>query len=95
MNQYVIEVNLVIKVILNKLKSIIIKMNIKNYQQLEPFSYDKEKKRRFFEKEINTLTLHHYNNSKEYKKILNFFGYKTKNNKLEQVPFLPSKLFTT
>ena len=43
-------------------------MNIKNYQQLEPFSYDKEKKRRFFEKEINTLTLHHYNNSKEYKK---------------------------
>ena len=53
----------------------------------------KKKKRRFFEKEINSLTLYHYNNSKEYKKILDFFGYRAKNKKLEEIPFLPSKLF--
>ena len=43
------------------------------YKKLEPFSLSKEEKKKFFEKEINSLTLHHYKNSKEYKKILDFF----------------------
>ena len=31
--------------------------------------------------------------SKEYKKILDFFGYKLNNSELNKVPFLPTKLF--
>ena len=39
-------------------------MNINYYKKLEPFSLNKEEKRKFFEKEINSLTLHHYKSSK-------------------------------
>ena len=45
-------------------------MNIDKYKKLDPFSLSKEKKKKFFEKEINALTLRHYKNSKKYKKIL-------------------------
>ena len=68
-------------------------MNINNYKKLDPFSLNEREKRKFFEKEINSLTLHHYKNSKEYKKILDFFGGEFKKKKLSEVPFLPSKLF--
>ena len=68
-------------------------MNINYYKKLEPFSLNKEEKRKFFEKEINSLTLHHYKNSKEYKKILDSFKYKLKNRELNKIPFLPTKLF--
>ena len=50
-------------------------MNITEYIKLAPFLSDNEKKRKLFENLINSLTLHHYKNSKEYKKILNFLGY--------------------
>jgi len=68
-------------------------MNINYYKKLEPFSLNKEEKRKFFEKEINSLTLHHYKNSKEYKKILDSFEYKLENRELNKIPFLPTKLF--
>ena len=67
-------------------------MNINNYIKFEPFS-DIEEKRKLFEKSINSLTLHHYNKSKQYKKILDFLNYNFKNKKLNEVPFLPAKLF--
>jgi phenylacetate-coenzyme A ligase PaaK-like adenylate-forming protein len=47
-----------------------------------------------FLKNINQLTNFHYENSPEYKKILNFFKFKKKNfYSLEDLPFLPARLF--
>ncbi len=64
-----------------------------NIYNIEPFSIAGEKKRKFFEKQINLLTSHHYKHSKGYRKILDSFGYKFKNTNLFEVPFLPAKLF--
>lgn len=68
-------------------------MNINDIKQLNPYSLNQEEKRKFFEKEIRDLTLHHYKNSKEYKKIFDSFGYKIQNIKLNQIPFLSTNLF--
>ena len=68
-------------------------MNIEDYKKLEPYSLDKSEKKKIFENLINSLTLHHYNNSKEYKKILDFFDYKFNKKQLNEIPFLPAKLF--
>ena len=68
-------------------------MNIDEYINQAPFSPENEKKRKLFENSINSLTLHHYKNSKEYKKILNFLRYNFKEKQLSKIPFLPAKLF--
>ena len=68
-------------------------MNINFYNKLDPFSLKEGEKRKFFEKEINSLISFHYKNSKDYKKILDLLGYKLKWKKLDEVPFLPAKLF--
>tara|TARA_B100000686_G_C16782380_1_gene972833 strand:- start:833 stop:1894 length:1062 start_codon:yes stop_codon:yes gene_type:complete len=68
-------------------------MDIESYINLKPFSLDKIKKRKFFEKTMNSLNLFHYKNSKEYKKLLDSFGYSFKKKKLNEIPFLPAKLF--
>ena len=44
----------------------------------DPYSMDKQKKNLFFKNYLNKLTLHHSNNSKEYKKLINHLGYSTK-----------------
>ena len=44
----------------------------------DPYSMDKQKKSRFFKKYLNKLTLHHSNNSKKYKKLINHLGYSVK-----------------
>ena len=68
-------------------------MNIDQYINQAPFSPENEKRRKLFKNSINSLTLHHYKNSKEYKKILNFLRYNFKENQLSKIPFLPAKLF--
>ncbi len=68
-------------------------MKIEDYKKLEPFSLNKIKKKKIFENLISSLTLHHYKNSKDYKKILDFFGYKFSKKQLSDIPFLPTKLF--
>ena len=68
-------------------------MNIEDYKKLEPFSLNKVKKKKIFENLMSSLTLHHYKNSKDNKKILDFFGYKFNKKKLSEIPFLPTKLF--
>ena len=46
-----------------------------------------------FLKEISKLTKFHYNNSKEYRKIIDLL-YPSKTNKtIESIPFIPAKLF--
>ena len=64
-----------------------------NFKNLEPFLLNVEKKNSFFLKKIKELTKHHYTNSKEYKKILNFTNKKNNLNNLEDIPFLPIHLF--
>ena len=68
-------------------------MKIEDYKKLDPFSLNKIKKKKIFENLISSLTLHHYKNSKDYKKILDFFGYKFSKKQLSDIPFLPTKLF--
>ena len=65
-------------------------MSVNNYNIMNNKKFNKSK---FFEKEINSLTYHHYKKSKDYKKILDFLNFKLKNNKLHEIPFLPSKIF--
>ncbi len=60
----------------------------------DPYSMDINTKYNFFKKYINKLTLHHLKNSKNYKKMVNFFGYSSlKKNDIEKIPFLPVSLF--
>ena len=64
-----------------------------NFKNLEPFTLDVVKKNTFFLNKIKELTKHHYTNSKEYKKILNFTNKKNNFKSLEDIPFLPVHLF--
>jgi len=58
------------------------------------FSTSRDKKNLLFKKILNKLTFHHYQNSKEYKKLLDFFGYnKKKIRNISEIPFLPARLF--
>ena len=62
--------------------------------QADPYSMSPKEKKIFFKKNFNKLTLHHYNHSKNYKKILNFFDYNPKKiNEIDKIPFLPARLF--
>ena len=64
-----------------------------NFKNFEPFSLSKKEKSFFFFNEIKKLTKHHYANSKEYKKILNFTNKKNDFKHLDEIPFLPIYLF--
>ena len=64
-----------------------------NFNKFEPFSLNQKEKYFFFFNEIKKLTNHHYANSKEFKKILNFTNKKNNYKNLEDVPFLPIHLF--
>ena len=48
---------------------------------------------KIFNKQIQNLTKFHFNNCKEYKKILKTINYNLKNENLEDQPFLPINLF--
>ena len=62
--------------------------------EINPFSISKDRKTFLFKKILNKLTFHHYQNSKEYKKLLDFFGYNQKKiRNIDEIPFLPARLF--
>ena len=62
--------------------------------EINPFSISKDRKTFLFKKILNKLTFHHYQNSKEYKKLLDFFGYNQKKMRnINEIPFLPARLF--
>ena len=62
--------------------------------EINPFSINKDRKTFLFKKILNKLTFHHYQNSKEYKKLLDFFGYNQKKMRnINEIPFLPTRLF--
>lgn len=61
---------------------------------MDPYSLRTEKKNYFFRNIINDLNKHHYNNSKNYQKLLNFFNFKLKKKyNLQDAPFLPVRIF--
>ncbi len=70
---------------------------MKNLEKLlleDPYSMEKIKKNFFFKNYLNKLTLHHSNNSKEYKKLINYLGYSSKKkNEIDKIPFIPVRLF--
>ena len=65
----------------------------KNLKNLGPFSLNIEDKKIFFFDEIKKLTKYHYLKSSEYKKIIDFTNKNLFFNKIEDIPFLPIKLF--
>ena len=68
--------------------------NIDNLLTKSPYSLKFNEKKIIYKKIINQLTNYHYKNCREYKKILDFFNFNPKkNNSLDEIPFLPVKLF--
>ena len=68
-------------------------MNKAYFKNLKPFSLNKEEKSKFFLREINVLNKYHYKHSKQFKKIVDFLNYKLISDNLEDLPFLPARLF--
>lgn len=61
---------------------------------VSPFSLSKQEKGELLTQRITELTRHHYENCKEYKGILNCFGFDIgKVNNYYDIPFLPVRLF--
>ena len=66
---------------------------IDKYLELNAFSLNKKQKNKVFFDLIKSLTKHHYDNSIEYKKILDVISDKLNFKSLDKVPFLPTLLF--
>tara|TARA_B110001454_G_scaffold195091_1_gene197124 strand:- start:144 stop:1205 length:1062 start_codon:yes stop_codon:yes gene_type:complete len=56
-------------------------------------NYINKNRKAYFLRNIAKLTKFHINKSKKYKKILNFLKFNKKIIKIEDVPFIPSRLF--
>lgn len=67
-------------------------MKLDKYLELEPYSLSSNIKRKYFFPFINQLTNDHYKKSKQYRKLLDFLGYK-KTSKIEEMPFIPTDIF--
>ncbi len=69
-------------------------INFNNLLKKKPFELEKNKKKTFFFDNQRRLTLHHYKNSKEFKKVadLGFPNFDKVRNS-ESLPYLHSKLF--
>ena len=67
---------------------------INKIYKTNPYALDKKNKSKMFINAIINLTQHHYNNCKLYKKIIRNFKFKLKNNnKIEDLPMLPTRIF--
>ena len=69
-------------------------MIINSLQKISPFSLNKKRKSKIYDAEIKSLSLHHYKFCRQYKSIINNLKFKIKkNNKLEDYPMLPVRIF--
>ena len=67
---------------------------INDLLKIGSFSLPNKEKQSVFLKKINELTNYHYKNCKQYNKILNLLGFNLKKNYLlDQIPFIPTRLF--
>ena len=64
------------------------------FLKVSPYSLTHEEKRQKFTEYMNELSRYHYENSAEYKKMLDGLNFSPKKNyELEELPFLPVGLF--
>jgi len=69
-------------------------MNIDDILKLKAFDLVGKLKNKIFLKKIRALSLHHYQNCNEYKKIINGLKINLKKiNKIEDYPMIPTRLF--
>ena len=69
-------------------------MKIDKLLNENPYSLSRDQKKNLFSKKINELTRFHRIRCKEYKKIIDFFGFENKkNHELSNLPFLPVQIF--
>ena len=69
-------------------------MIIEKLIKKNPFVINDNVKLKIFNKQINFLTKHHYDNCKEYKKIIKNINFKLDiKRKIEDYPMLPVRLF--
>ena len=69
-------------------------INFNSLLKQKPFELQKKKKKLFFFNNQKKLTLYHYKNSKEFKKITDFsFSNFLYAKKLEALPYIHSKIF--
>lgn len=69
-------------------------MKIDNLLNNNPYSLSVNKKFFLFSNKINELTRFHRKKCSEYKKIIDFFGFKIRNKyELKDLPFLPVQIF--
>ena len=76
-------------------------MNFNDYMSIEPYSLDREEKRKLLSDRIRELSIHHRQNCDMYHKILDSEGWNDdkllkvngKEMSYEDVPFLPVRLF--
>ena len=57
------------------------------------YGVKREKKEEFFLQYLSELTLHHYERCKEYQRFLDLMGEGGKYENLEDIPFLPVRVF--
>ena len=80
------------KKIIKNLKNIMI--NLDQVFNIAPFALDHKAKTELYLKYMKELCMHHYENCKEYKKIIETFKTDIKNiQKVSDFPFLPVRLF--
>ena len=69
-------------------------MIIDSLEKLSTFGVNKKEKNKIYIDHLQSLSLHHYNHCKKYKKIIKNLKFKIKNkNRLEDFPMLPVKIF--
>ncbi len=68
--------------------------DIADIQNIPPFSMDKEEKERFLTKILSELTVHHYGQCPEYRRILDAWPFDVGSIKsYRDIPYLPVRLF--
>ncbi len=69
-------------------------INLDSILNLHPFSLDKKAKNELYLNYMKELSIHHYDNCKEYKKIIDTLNINLKNiTKVSDIPFVPVSLF--
>ncbi len=72
-------------------------MTYEELEDIQPYALEKQKKKEFLLKNLKRLTLHHYENCGEYRKLLDVLqinrNYISNISDIAAVPFLPVRLF--
>ena len=68
-------------------------MEFEELLQMEPYSLNREEKKTLLLRRLNELTRLHQENCPAYARILNSFSWAPETGKLEDIPFLPVRLF--